>query len=129
MQNAMYQLPVHVIDRLYKSRITIINHFYNTRHNQLGVKFVQFLVSTVESFDILGSFNISHFLWKCDLPSFVVGKCGFLRFYMGVSKMWNMELWNKQKLNSRETWPYAGSTVYLHYSPFCKNTITKVEQQ
>ena len=40
-----------------------------------------------------------------------------------------MELRNKQKLNSRETLPYAGFTVYLHYSPCGKNTIAKAEKQ
>ena len=28
-----------------------------------------------------------------------------------------MELRSKQALNSSKTLPYAGSTVYLHYSP------------
>ena len=47
----------------------------------------------------------------------------------GIRNSGITELRNKQKLNSRETWSYVGSTVYLHYSPCCKNTIMKVEQQ
>jgi len=39
------------------------------------------------------------------------------------------ELRNKQKLNSSEIIHYAGSKVYLNYSPCSKNTIAKVGQQ
>ena len=39
------------------------------------------------------------------------------------------ELRNKQKLNSSKILHYAGSKVYLNYSPCSKNTIAKVGQQ
>ena len=53
---------------------------------------------------------------------------------LGSCKTRNKELWNNRivevaKLNLNGTLPYAGSTMYLHYSPCSKNTVAKVEQQ
>ena len=47
----------------------------------------------------------------------------------GIRNSGVTELRNKQKLNSSEILHYAGSKVYLNYSPCRKNTIAKVGQQ
>ena len=51
---------------------------------------------------------------------------------LGSCKTPNKKLWNNRivevAINSNRTLPYAGSTMYLHYSPCSKNTVAKVEQ-